>query len=171
MALRTSGHLLLGVVRIYSRKAKYLLADCNEAFVKIKMAFRPGMVDLPEENREAAVNAITLPEVFHDFDTEMPDLNDVDISAQFSMNQTRAEEITMREDYGNINLEQGDDDFGGPGVAMDETDRSETDRSGLRSGSVAGNTLQEGSSLFPDQQSSTSALNDKVKKSTIYCSL
>ena len=48
MALRTSGHLLLGVVRIYSRKAKYLLADCNEAFVKIKMAFRPGMVDLPE---------------------------------------------------------------------------------------------------------------------------
>ena len=40
MALRTSGHLLLGVVRIYSRKAKYLLADCNEAFAKIKMAFR-----------------------------------------------------------------------------------------------------------------------------------
>lgn len=42
MALRTSGHLLLGVVRIYHRKAKYLLADCNEAFIKIKMAFRPG---------------------------------------------------------------------------------------------------------------------------------
>lgn len=37
MALRTSGHLLLGVVRIYSRKAKYLLQDCNEAFVKIKV--------------------------------------------------------------------------------------------------------------------------------------
>jgi len=74
MALRTSGHLLLGVVRIYSRKAKYLLADCNEAFVKIKMAFRPGMVDLPEDNHIAATNAITLPEVFHDFDTAMPDL-------------------------------------------------------------------------------------------------
>ena len=107
MALRTSGHLLLGVVRIYSRKAKYLLADCNEAFVKIKMAFRPGMVDLPEENREAAVNAITLPEVFHDFDTAMPDLNDVDLQAQFNMNQTRAEEITMREDYGQIDLDTG----------------------------------------------------------------
>jgi len=112
MALRTSGHLLLGVVRIYSRKARYLLADCNEAFVKIKMAFRPGMVDLPEDNREAAMNAITLPEVFHDFDTEMPDLNDVDIQAQFSMNQTRAEEITMREDYGNITLDTGDNGFG-----------------------------------------------------------
>jgi len=112
MALRTSGHLLLGVVRIYSRKAKYLLSDCNEAFVKIKMAFRPGMVDLPEDNREAAMNAITLPEVFHNFDTTMPDLNDVDIQAQFSMNATRAEEITMREDYGNINLEAADDGFG-----------------------------------------------------------
>ena len=38
------------------------------------MAFRPGMVDLPEENREAAVQAITLPEVFHDFDASVPDL-------------------------------------------------------------------------------------------------
>ncbi|KDR16555.1 double-strand-break repair protein rad21 homolog isoform X2 [Zootermopsis nevadensis] len=115
MALRTSGHLLLGVVRIYSRKAKYLLADCNEAFVKIKMAFRPGMVDLPEEHREAAVNAITLPEVFHDFDTAMPELNDVDIEAQFSLNQSRAEEITMREDYGNINLVASDEGFGDMG--------------------------------------------------------
>jgi hypothetical protein len=37
MALRLSGQLLLGVVRIYSRKAKYLLDDCNEAILKIKM--------------------------------------------------------------------------------------------------------------------------------------
>ena len=37
MALRLSGHLLLGVVRIYSRKARYLLDDCNEALIKIKM--------------------------------------------------------------------------------------------------------------------------------------
>lgn len=32
------------------------------------------MVDLPEENREAAYNAITLPEEFHDFDQPLPDL-------------------------------------------------------------------------------------------------
>lgn len=37
MALRLSGQLLLGVVRIYSRKARYLLDDCNEASMKIKM--------------------------------------------------------------------------------------------------------------------------------------
>lgn len=41
LALRVSGHLLLGVVRIYSRKVKYLMQDCQEAMVKIKMAFRP----------------------------------------------------------------------------------------------------------------------------------
>nr|XP_049692870.1 double-strand-break repair protein rad21 homolog isoform X1 [Helicoverpa armigera]XP_049692871.1 double-strand-break repair protein rad21 homolog isoform X1 [Helicoverpa armigera] len=122
MALRTSGHLLLGVVRIYSRKAKYLLQDCNEAFVKIKMAFRPGMVDLPEEHREAAMNAITLPEVFHDFDTAMPELNEVDIEAQFSLNQSRAEEITMREDYGSLNLVTHDDGFGDMGFDTDNPD-------------------------------------------------
>ncbi|KAJ8321658.1 hypothetical protein KUTeg_000129 [Tegillarca granosa] len=110
LALRTSGHLLLGVVRIYSRKAKYLLADCNEAFVKIKMAFRPGVVDLPEENREAAVAAITLQENF-DFDTTLADLNDLDVQAQFSVNQSRPEEITMREDLSSIAF-VGDDGFG-----------------------------------------------------------
>jgi hypothetical protein len=40
---------------------------------------------------------------------------------QFSMNTTRAEEITMREDYGNINLDSGGDDgFGDvPGMEVD----------------------------------------------------
>lgn len=37
MALRMTGHLLLGVARIYSRKVKYLLTDCSEALVKIKL--------------------------------------------------------------------------------------------------------------------------------------
>lgn len=37
MALRLSGHLLLGVVRIYFRKVEYLYSDCSEALVKIKM--------------------------------------------------------------------------------------------------------------------------------------
>jgi cohesin complex subunit SCC1 len=37
MALRLSGQLMLGVVRIYGRKARYLLDDCNEALIKIRM--------------------------------------------------------------------------------------------------------------------------------------
>lgn len=36
--------------------------------------FASGVVDLPEDNREAAYNAITLPEEFHDFDQPLPDL-------------------------------------------------------------------------------------------------
>jgi len=41
LALRLSGQLLLGVVRIYSRKARYLLDDCNEALMKIKLVLPP----------------------------------------------------------------------------------------------------------------------------------
>ena len=52
LALRVSGHLLLGVVRIYSRKVKYLVHDCHEAMVKIKMAFRPGAPGLETEDGE-----------------------------------------------------------------------------------------------------------------------
>lgn len=37
LSLRLSGQLLYGVVRIYGRKARYLLDDCNEAIMKIKM--------------------------------------------------------------------------------------------------------------------------------------
>ncbi len=40
LALRLSGQLLVGVVRIYGRKARYLLDDCNEALMKIKMVRR-----------------------------------------------------------------------------------------------------------------------------------
>ncbi|MEE6506475.1 hypothetical protein FKM82_007687 [Ascaphus truei] len=107
IALRTSGHLLLGVVRIYHRKAKYLLSDCNEAFIKMKMAFRPGAMDLPEDNQEATYNAITLPEEFYDFDIQLPDLNAIDVAEHFTLNQSRAEDITLREDYGRDILHGG----------------------------------------------------------------
>lgn len=47
LALRLSGHLLLGVVRIYSRKVKYVLNDCTEAMLKLQMAFtsKPQLLD------------------------------------------------------------------------------------------------------------------------------
>ncbi|XP_071756283.2 double-strand-break repair protein rad21-like protein 1 [Centroberyx gerrardi] len=101
IGLRTSGHLLLGVVRIYSRKAKYLLADCNDALVKIKVAFRPGQTDMPVEGLEATLKAITLIEDFTDFDTQLPHPKNIDVVDQFSLNQSRTEEITMKEDFGN----------------------------------------------------------------------
>ncbi|PWA31739.1 hypothetical protein CCH79_00006488, partial [Gambusia affinis] len=96
IGLRTSGHLLLGVVRIYSRKTKYLLADCSDALVKIKIAFRPGQTDMPVEGLEATVKAITLVEDFTAFDTPLPLPSDIDVS----LNQCRSEEITLKEDFG-----------------------------------------------------------------------
>ncbi|EFO17919.2 hypothetical protein LOAG_10578 [Loa loa] len=118
MALRTTGHLLLGIVRIYSRKAKYLLADCNEAFLKIKMAFRPGQVELDEDGQQAASAAINLPEVFHDFDAALPDFNELDMHAQIHINQSRIDDITLKEDIipettdMPFGAEFGGDDFG-----------------------------------------------------------
>ncbi|PVU91004.1 hypothetical protein BB561_004604 [Smittium simulii] len=71
LALRLSGQLLLGMARIYSRKAKYLLEDCTEALLKIRMAFRAGGVDLIEAT-VAQRNAITLPEALTEFDVQLP---------------------------------------------------------------------------------------------------
>jgi cohesin complex subunit SCC1 len=73
MALRLSGQLLLGVVKIYARKVRYLLEDCNDAIAKIKIAFRPGAVDLPDEQNMAALHAITMPDVMTEFDLLMPE--------------------------------------------------------------------------------------------------
>jgi len=68
LALRTTGHLLIGVARIYSRKTKYLLADCNDALLRMRVTFCPGPIDLPANLREASRDAITLPENFCEFD-------------------------------------------------------------------------------------------------------
>uniref|UniRef100_A0A673HDK9 Uncharacterized protein n=1 Tax=Sinocyclocheilus rhinocerous TaxID=307959 RepID=A0A673HDK9_9TELE len=108
IGLRTSGHLLLGVVRIYSRKTRYLLTDCSDALVKINVAFRPGQTDLPEDAMEAALKSITLPEDFTDFDSQLPDLNTIDVVDHFSLNQCRTEDITLKETFENhfLTMEQ-----------------------------------------------------------------
>ncbi|KAF7210308.1 double-strand-break repair protein rad21-like protein 1 isoform X1 [Nothobranchius furzeri] len=99
--LRTFGHLLIGVVRIYSKKTKYLYEDCSDAHVKIKMAFRPGQTDLPEEGLEAKLKAITLVEDFTAFDTQLPLSSDMDVVGDALLNQCRPEEITLKEDFRN----------------------------------------------------------------------
>ncbi|KAJ7897468.1 Rec8 like protein-domain-containing protein, partial [Mycena leptocephala] len=76
MALRLSGHLLLGVGRIYSRKAKYLLDDCNEAVLKMKRAFRHGVVDMTDDQLAVTKHTITLQGNYEDIDMLiMPDMN------------------------------------------------------------------------------------------------
>jgi cohesin complex subunit SCC1 len=73
MALRLSGQLLLGVCRIFSRKTRYLLEDCNEALVKIKMVFRPGIVDMNHDQAVATTTAITMTETINEFDILLSD--------------------------------------------------------------------------------------------------
>ncbi|KAG2370631.1 hypothetical protein C9374_005983 [Naegleria lovaniensis] len=68
IALRTNGHLLLGVVKIYSRKVKYVLAECNETLTKIKLQAKTKDVtdeniNMPVQHMVATKNQITLPEV------------------------------------------------------------------------------------------------------------
>lgn len=104
LALRTSGHLLLGVVRIYNRKAKYLLADCNDAFIKIKLAFRAGQstIDLPEKAIESTTkssstknNQIFLPS--DDFDlAPMTEVSATELKRAMLKNTARIEEITIK---------------------------------------------------------------------------
>lgn len=82
MALRLSGQLLLGVSKIYDRKAKYLLEDCSDAVFKIKTAFKPGVqVDLPAEQSKASLAAITLATTMNMDDFMMPEL---DLNLEYS---------------------------------------------------------------------------------------
>lgn len=100
MALRLSGQLLLGVVRIYNRKAKYLLDDCNDALLKIKMAFRPGVVDMTEDQLAVNKNAITLQMGGVDLDL-LPDVNwQMDFEDRpiqpLGQHQARIDDITLK---------------------------------------------------------------------------
>ncbi|KAG9233788.1 putative cohesin subunit rad21 [Amylocarpus encephaloides] len=80
-ALRLNGHLLLGIVRIYSRKARYLLDDCNEALMKIKMAFRTSSNnDIPAGLHMPSRDALMLPDVLTEGDDlDLPAMPDTSI--------------------------------------------------------------------------------------------
>ncbi|TLD25609.1 hypothetical protein PspLS_05503 [Pyricularia sp. CBS 133598] len=110
LALRLSGQLLLGVVRIYSRKARYLLEDCNEALMKIKMAFRSsGNNDLPTNlhlpNRESLMlqDRITPHDNLDDLPPE-PTLNFDDFTTSQQLGRkgrVSNREINLQEDFNN----------------------------------------------------------------------
>ncbi|PPR86243.1 hypothetical protein GOBAR_AA34448 [Gossypium barbadense] len=101
IALRLSSHLLLGVVRIYSRKVNYLFDDCSEALLKIKQAFRSTAVDLPPEELTAPYHSITLPETFDLDDFELPD-NEIFQGNYFDNHISSREQITLQDTMGNV---------------------------------------------------------------------
>eukprot|EP00258_Populus_trichocarpa_P046208 XP_024462227.1 sister chromatid cohesion 1 protein 4 isoform X2 [Populus trichocarpa] len=96
IALRLSSHLLLGVVRIYSRKVSYLFDDCSEALLKVKQAFRSTAVDLPPEESTAPYHSITLPETFDLDDFELPD-NDIFQGNYVDHHISTREQITLQD--------------------------------------------------------------------------
>ncbi|NXR20961.1 RD21L protein, partial [Cinclus mexicanus] len=159
IALRTSGHLLLGVVRIYHRKAKYLLADCSEALTKMKTAFRPGLLDLPVENFEAAYQSITLPEEFHDFEATLPDVRTIDVAEHFTLNQSKAEEITLTEDY-ESNILLCDRNFG---------ERNEEADALRRKSFFEGSVLTSSNNLVADPNSASTSGGKSVLHEDVYC--
>ena len=100
IALRLSGHLLLGVCRIYSRKVFYLYNESNEALVKTKMSFRPGIVDLPEDQQTAQYNSITL--------AENPAADDLDLPPIPTQGEMALEEIVTDGDADEVELARKD---------------------------------------------------------------
>uniref|UniRef100_A0A453G527 Rad21/Rec8-like protein N-terminal domain-containing protein n=1 Tax=Aegilops tauschii subsp. strangulata TaxID=200361 RepID=A0A453G527_AEGTS len=94
IALRLSSHLMVGVVRIYSRKVNYLFHDCSEALLKIKQAFRSAAVDLPPEESTAPYHSITLPETFHLDDFELPE---AEFQGDIDHHVSSKEQITLQD--------------------------------------------------------------------------
>ncbi|KAF1973288.1 hypothetical protein BU23DRAFT_464776 [Bimuria novae-zelandiae CBS 107.79] len=132
-SLRLSGSLMFGVVRIYSRKARYLLDDCTDALWRIKMAFKPGNIDLPTNAHVANPAALILQDAITDIDLlapmpdpslllsqslDLPYLGPSDLSgdweadsSQFlstSVEQPRAEPEIL-DDSDDLNLDLGED--------------------------------------------------------------
>ncbi|KAK5990665.1 Cohesin subunit rad21 [Cladobotryum mycophilum] len=120
MALRLSGQLLLGVVRIYQRKTRYLLDDCNEAMMKIKMAFRSsGNNDLAANLQVTNREALLLPDRITPYDNlELPPPPDASwlLSQTDDMSSTQIgrkgrasniRDINLQEDFDNSQFLQG----------------------------------------------------------------
>jgi len=73
IALRLSGHLLLGLVRIYSWKVNYLFQDCNRMVTTVRTAFSAVQVDLPVDADRAPFESITLPPTLNLDDLNLDD--------------------------------------------------------------------------------------------------
>eukprot|EP01051_Picozoa_sp_SAG22_P000537 SAG22_NODE_15_length_32914_cov_20.713546_11_plen_596_part_00 len=123
--------------RIYSRKVFYLYNESNDALVKTRMAFRPGLVDLPADQQTAQYNSITLPESAVGDDLDLPPIptqmsleDNLDDATQdgdeleaarkdswqppnLSFN-ARKQDITLDDEDGSLNQ------FGGPGLEDQE---------------------------------------------------
>ncbi|XP_022683466.1 double-strand-break repair protein rad21 homolog [Setaria italica] len=107
IALRLSGHLLLGLVRIYSWKVNYLFQDCNRMITTIRTTFVAVEIDLPVEVEPAPFDSIRLPLTLN-----LDDLNLDDVISQRNTpanDQKTLDQITLAErEYVMIDLDEDD---------------------------------------------------------------
>ncbi|KAF3449990.1 hypothetical protein FNV43_RR06069 [Rhamnella rubrinervis] len=113
IALRMSGHLLLGVVRIYSKKVEYLCQDCIFVYTTFRKTF--SSIDLSEDANQAPVHAITLPDTF---DLDALDLDDdISLEGPYDNHLRSYEDITLKEPYVAISFDED--------IIMDESNPEE----------------------------------------------
>ncbi|BAT93020.1 hypothetical protein VIGAN_07190500 [Vigna angularis var. angularis] len=93
IALRMSGHLLLGVVRIYSKKVEYLHQDCKDALTGLHKAFSSLQFAQTEEVGPAPFQSVTLPGTF-DLDAQNIDYQ-IDYTGTEDRNSRDLEDITL----------------------------------------------------------------------------
>ncbi|PHH59015.1 hypothetical protein CDD81_3941 [Ophiocordyceps australis] len=120
MALRLSSQLLLGIVKIYRRKTRYLLEDCNEILVRVKMMVRSsGNNDMAVNLQMPNPEALTLPNKIGPGDNlEVPpppdaswllsqddDLGVTPVGRKGRVSNNR--EINLQEDFDNSQFLQG----------------------------------------------------------------
>ncbi|XP_031371624.1 sister chromatid cohesion 1 protein 3 isoform X2 [Punica granatum] len=99
IALRMSGHLLLGVVRIYSKKVEYLFKDCNIILTGLSKLFTSSLdLNLPENAQQASVHAVTLPNTF---ELNELDLDDAHYHEAEDSHLRSQEEITLTDQIPN----------------------------------------------------------------------
>ncbi|CAO2189046.1 unnamed protein product [Urochloa humidicola] len=105
IALRLSGHLLLGLVRIYSWKVNYLFQDCNRMVSTIRTAFASVQVDLPVDADCAPFESITLPPTLNLDDLNLDDA--ICILETPDSHQKTRDQITLSEgEYVMVELDE-----------------------------------------------------------------
>ncbi|RLN03501.1 sister chromatid cohesion 1 protein 3-like [Panicum miliaceum] len=105
VALRLSGHLLLGLVRIYSWKVNYLFQDCNRMVTTVRTAFASVQVDLPVDADRAPFESITLPPTLNLDDLNLDDA--ICLMETPDSHQKSRDQITLSEgEYVMIELDE-----------------------------------------------------------------
>ena len=92
MALRLSSQLLLGIARIYWRKAKYLFDDCNEALFRIKVTINTQTTTRHashEEGNQGNTTTMSIPVTGKDLNMLLPE-PEVDLEAILENSQKAA---------------------------------------------------------------------------------